>query len=279
MSTAGFRQAVARNVEGLARIRSHPLSAAELARPAVVFAPHQDDETLGCGGLIALKRQLGTAVDVVFVTDGRTSHAKFIGGDAVAARRRDEALAACAALGVPADAVIFLDFPDGELGQHRERAAAAIGDLLPGFVGRQVCVPYAGDMTPDHMDTRGAVRDALTRPTAGAPWTVLEYPVWFWHHWPWVMPPLVRRLHLPGLALRSAAAAWHRLADLTRYVDITAVQGAKAAALACHRTQMERSPEHPGWPVLADVADGDWLATCTREREYFHRYELGASGA
>jgi hypothetical protein len=32
----------------------------------MIFAPHQDDETLGCGGLIALKRQLGIPVKVVF---------------------------------------------------------------------------------------------------------------------------------------------------------------------------------------------------------------------
>src|SRR5882724_4119486 len=32
---------------------------------AVVFAPHQDDETLGCGGLIARKRNEGLPVDVI----------------------------------------------------------------------------------------------------------------------------------------------------------------------------------------------------------------------
>ncbi len=40
----------------------------------IVFAPHQDDETLGCGALIAHKRNDGQPVHVVFLTDGSCSH-------------------------------------------------------------------------------------------------------------------------------------------------------------------------------------------------------------
>lgn len=36
----------------------------------IVFSPHQDDEALGCGGMIALKREQGIPIKVVFVTDG-----------------------------------------------------------------------------------------------------------------------------------------------------------------------------------------------------------------
>ncbi len=41
---------------------------------AMVFSPHQDDETLGCGGMIARKREQGIPVVVTFLTDGRGSH-------------------------------------------------------------------------------------------------------------------------------------------------------------------------------------------------------------
>src|SRR4051812_37624433 len=40
----------------------------------IVFAPHQDDEALGCGAVIARKRNDGGAVHVVFLTDGSASH-------------------------------------------------------------------------------------------------------------------------------------------------------------------------------------------------------------
>ena len=36
----------------------------------LVFAPHPDDEILGCGGTLALLRQKGCSIKVIFVTDG-----------------------------------------------------------------------------------------------------------------------------------------------------------------------------------------------------------------
>src|SRR4030065_330273 len=52
-----------------------------LKSSAVIFAPHQDDETLGCGGTIMLKRKAGTPVACVFMTDGSTSHRSFMKDD------------------------------------------------------------------------------------------------------------------------------------------------------------------------------------------------------
>ncbi len=49
------------------------LSEKELAGSTLVFAPHQDDETLGCGGTIIKKNRLGAKVTIVFLTDGRKS--------------------------------------------------------------------------------------------------------------------------------------------------------------------------------------------------------------
>jgi hypothetical protein len=46
-----------------------------LGKPAIIFAPHQDDETLGCGGTIIRKKQAGANLQIVFMTDGCRSHA------------------------------------------------------------------------------------------------------------------------------------------------------------------------------------------------------------
>src|SRR5438067_976178 len=54
-----------------ARIKSRPLSLT--SDSIMVIAPHQDDETFGCGGLIALQREGGATVKVVFLTDGGNS--------------------------------------------------------------------------------------------------------------------------------------------------------------------------------------------------------------
>ena len=37
---------------------------------SLILAPHQDDELLGCGGMIATKARLGAYVAIAFLTDG-----------------------------------------------------------------------------------------------------------------------------------------------------------------------------------------------------------------
>src|SRR5690242_8053393 len=65
----------------IADIRERALCApevtvAELTRggPIVVVAPHADDETLGCGGLLAACVREGLSAHVILVTDGTGSH-------------------------------------------------------------------------------------------------------------------------------------------------------------------------------------------------------------
>src|ERR1700733_997679 len=50
------------------------VAVAPQARKILVVAPHPDDESLGCGGLISLSAQAGSSVYIVFVTDGAASH-------------------------------------------------------------------------------------------------------------------------------------------------------------------------------------------------------------
>src|SRR4051812_18249894 len=77
----------------------------------VIIAPHQDDETLACGGIIARKRSEGLTVHVIFITDGSASHPGHARLDAaaVAVLRRTEAMRAMACLGVERTAVHFLN--------------------------------------------------------------------------------------------------------------------------------------------------------------------------
>ncbi|MEO1183999.1 MAG: PIG-L family deacetylase, partial [Cyanobacteria bacterium J06636_27] len=51
----------------LLHLKSKPIEANK--KSALVFSPHQDDETIGCGGMIALKRSQAIPVKVVFLTD------------------------------------------------------------------------------------------------------------------------------------------------------------------------------------------------------------------
>ncbi|MCS6863176.1 MAG: PIG-L family deacetylase, partial [Abditibacteriales bacterium] len=87
----------------------------------LIFAPHCDDETLGCGGLIAMARRIGAAIKVVVVTNGDASFSTAISNVKISPRqhiemayaRQAETLAAMRELGLSADDVIFLGYPDG----------------------------------------------------------------------------------------------------------------------------------------------------------------------
>ena len=74
--------------------------------PLLVLAPHPDDESLGCGGIIAEARARGHAVYVTVVTDGTASHpgSRTHTAARLQAVREKEVQAAVAELGVPARA-------------------------------------------------------------------------------------------------------------------------------------------------------------------------------
>jgi N-acetylglucosamine malate deacetylase 1 len=150
-------------------------------KPTMVFAPHQDDETFGCGGLIALKRQAGVAVVVVFLTDGSRSHGADPDLD-LAKRRRQEAHDALAILGVAAEQVHFLDLPDSGLfdlaPERRRMAVEQLARLLEDFAPKEVYVPHQADRHRDHEAAHALVCDALGSVRFREPITLWQYPIW-----------------------------------------------------------------------------------------------------
>ena len=169
----------------------------------VVVAPHPDDEVLAVGGLLALLAGLGTAVEVVAVTDGEASNP---GGSLpppeLAVRRVAETHAALAALGVPA-AVRRLALPDGGAAGLEQPVLDALA-LAPG-TGR--LAPFAHDGHPDHEAVGRACRRAADRDGA----RLLAYPVWAWH---WATPDdprlpwsRTRRVELPEPVRRAKRRA------------------------------------------------------------------------
>ncbi|MDA2925935.1 PIG-L family deacetylase [Acidobacteria bacterium AH-259-G07] len=85
----------------------------------LVFAPHQDDEIIGAGGVFLRSIQEGKSVQCIYVTDGATGVPGHTIKEAVGLRR-EEARRVWSALGSPAP--IFLDFPCGEIELSEENA-------------------------------------------------------------------------------------------------------------------------------------------------------------
>ncbi len=173
-------------------------------RAVVVMAPHPDDETLGCGLLIARLVRSGVPVIVVALSDGDASHP----GSArwppprLAKLRRGEMRRALARLGAGRDAVRFMGWPDGAVaGAARQARLAALCNA--GSAG----LILASSPADHHADHRACFAAASA---------------------------VARRLRVP----LASYAVWSRLAErnVQRCRDPHAA--AKAWATAAHRSQI-----------------------------------------
>ena len=131
-----------------------------------MLSPHPDDETIGCGLLMAEKASRGIPVTVAVATDGRRgwySPTPRPAPDDIAGIRSREWNRALDLLGVsPADR-FELGFPDGELSDHARELAERIGELLRRTRPSQVYVTRSGDPHPDHRTLAEAVRQVVAQ--------------------------------------------------------------------------------------------------------------------
>lgn len=142
----------------------------------LVFAPHPDDESLACGGLIQRARQAGADVCVVIATDGdanpwpqRVIEKRWrLGPDATARWglvRGSEARAALQALGIAEDKARFLHWADQGLTRRlMERGAESMAQLRQ-LIGLHrptlVAMPSLLDSHPDHSALALLLKAAL----------------------------------------------------------------------------------------------------------------------
>lgn len=251
----------------------------ELQSSAVVFAPHPDDETLGCGGTIIRKIQMGGRVDLVFMTDGSRSHSRVISPNKLKAIRETEAYAAARVLGVKDEHLTFLRFDNHRLSECEDEAIERVREVLKRCGASQVFVPCCLEFAPDHWRTYRIVRKALVK--TDHPVTLYEYPVWFWHHWPWVSLHWQHPKHSFEM-IKCTLLARFGVRMIMRFrssVFIGDVLKTKRRALDEYCSQMTRLVPNVPWPVLSDVAQGDFLNCFFQERELFHCCRMTPSPA
>ncbi len=157
---------------------AHDMNPAGFEGSCLVVAPHPDDETLGCGAAIVQMCKAGRRVRVVAVTDGRASEEKCgLSPEGLAQRRKKEMLDACERLGVSAEDVVFLGYPDGEADGYvdsiRNDLEKEIQEMRPG----QILSPSPCDSNADHRAVAVALNDLVRESDASA--VVHEYIVWF----------------------------------------------------------------------------------------------------
>jgi len=140
------------------------------AKRVIVFAPHPDDEILGCGGTLALLAQRGCKIKVIVVTDG--GGAGWLGPGAVEARRL-ETMAALDVVGV-AD-VEFMNEPDGNF-QNSHAFEQKIIQVLNRFKPDWIFAPSVLDYHRDHVAISQALYSAWMESVRGA--RLFHYEIW-----------------------------------------------------------------------------------------------------
>lgn len=127
-----------------------------------VFAPHPDDEAIGCGGALALHRRAGDPVRVLVVTDGRAGNVqnKLSREEYVACRRRECEESANVLGGLD---FTFWDFPDSCVitDNDMNHVAALAADWLRADMPDVVYAPWTGEGNTDHAAVGAIARRAL----------------------------------------------------------------------------------------------------------------------
>ncbi len=189
----------------------------------VVVAPHPDDETLGCGGAIAILCNQGCDVKVLVISDGTLSHpnSQKYPAPALQSMREQETLTALALLGVKQEAITFLRLKDGSVpsctAPHFKEAKVRCQDYLQKAIPETIFMPRRFDPHPDHRATWQLIRTALLE--LGMMPRRIEYPIWDWD-----------------------AKQQKKISDFNRIagwrLDIDAVLERKRQAIAAYRSQL-----------------------------------------
>lgn len=215
---------------------------------SLVLAPHADDETLGCGGLIAAKRHRNQNVQVVFLTDSSGSHPghPVLTPEKLALQRKEEAFSALNILGVDKSAIHFIGLADGNLNQLTSQqsnyALENIATLLKTHNINEIFIPYRNGGSSEHS----AAHDLAVIAARQMSFThVYEYPIWAWWNASRLRPRLNGELE-------------------NHFLELGQFKEAKLRAISCYKSQ--NRPTEP-WkePVMPPVL----LKLCTGPLEFF----------
>jgi LmbE family N-acetylglucosaminyl deacetylase len=139
----------------------------------LVVAPHQDDETIGCGGALALQVRSGRAAHIVMLNDGADGHEQVgMTRAEVASMRNEESTRAAAVVGLPAPR--FLNHP--RLAPAAPKVVEELAAIIAELHADVVFTPFLLDGHPDHRTTNYIVSHALK--TIDWNVRVLGYEVW-----------------------------------------------------------------------------------------------------
>jgi LmbE family N-acetylglucosaminyl deacetylase len=254
--------------------KSNSYSDNDLNNNALVVAPHFDDETLGCGGIIAKKKKEDADIKIVFMTDGTQSHSSFIENKKLNSIRSNEAINAAIQLGLDPEDIIVLNYSDSLLEKNIDEASKKILTILEEFKPDEIFIPSENEpwiFSGDHLATTKICMNAITE--LNMPITIYEYPVWYWYAYPWVSMPFKLKKNTKNIFKISVKGRWGfgLFKHFNCYLGLNDVKKAKQRALEQHESQMKNKDGKETWNTLAGISNGEFLNCFFDEFEVFNK--------
>jgi LmbE family N-acetylglucosaminyl deacetylase len=202
--------------------------------PTLILAPHPDDETLGCGGMIARLRGRSNPVTIAAITDGENAYPAALG---LGPLRIEEQALALQRLGVSRASVHRFHLPDSNVQSFEAELVNRIAELATQKM--HLVAPWPHDFHPDHEATGRAAKQIAER----FGFELTYYLFWTWHRG---TPDLLKTRSLVSLPL----------SELERTTKLHALQA--------HTSQFQ----HPsGQPIL----NADLIRPAQRSFEVYIR--------
>ncbi len=208
------------NLTDTEKITLEPESFVRTFGKTLFVAPHPDDESLGCGGAIALLGKHGAEVEILVVSDGTLSHpnsAKFP-KEALRNLRENELIEAAKILGVDESYITFFRYPDRNVPHEDspqfDEAVAHCRNFLMNIKPQTIFVPWRRDPHPDHRAAYQLFSAAKSDDVK-----IIEYPIW-----------LYELAESDDAPLTTEVSAFR--------LDINSVVETKQRAIRAHRSQV-----------------------------------------
>jgi N-acetylglucosamine malate deacetylase 1 len=216
----------------------------------LIIAPHQDDEILGCGLLLADRCAKKESIHIVYLTDGSESHPghPLHSPTQLALKRKQEAYQVASLLGLPQECLHFLELKDGQLpllsATEKEQAQNQLRGILSRHCFDEVFTPLFCDGSTEHEAAFDLVRSVIP-----ADIRLLQYPVWA--RWaPWRLSKALKNL------------------PTVYYLQLPHYQKIKKAALSLYRTQTAPLP-----PWSEPLLSRSFLRMFHQAKEFYFEFK------
>ena len=256
------------------KAKSTAYNTSDLGKSALIIAPHFDDETLGCGGIIAKKKLANAPIAIVFMTDGTQSHSKLADKERLSQQRRKEAYKACGELGVGKNDIFVLNFTDSLLDKNISEAEFKLKKIIDEFKPCEVFFPsekepwiFSGDHLATTKITMNVFKDHKNKIT------FYEYPIWYWYSYPWVSLSFKLKRSTINIFNNSMNGIWGAglKTHFNCYIELDGIIEYKQKALDHHESQMRSQNNNEKWNTLAGVSNGEFLECFLGEFEVFKK--------